>query len=146
MFDLFAWMQAGKWRARKKACGPLMPFALKRLDRLWTRISQKAECLNRLTDAERHKLRIETKKLRYAVEFLAEPFGQLAEARTRFVKAAEGVQDRLGDLNDLATRQELLFARSQLSVGKARSRHMRAAKRHFGKLREIGPFWGQYEV
>jgi inorganic triphosphatase YgiF len=146
MFDLFAWVQAGKWRARKKACGPLMPFSIKRLDRLWARINLKAESLSRLTDTERHKLRIETKKLRYAVEFLAEPFRPLAEARTKFVKAAEGVQDRLGDLNDLATRQALLFARSQPSAGKARSRYLRAAKRHFGKLREIGPFWDQYEV
>jgi inorganic triphosphatase YgiF len=146
MFDLFAWVQAGKWRAHKKACGPLMPFAIKRLDRLWARINQKAEFLSRLTDTERHKLRIETKKMRYAVEFLAEPFRLLADVRTKFVKAAEGIQDRLGDLNDLATRQELLFARSHPSVGKARSRHLRAAKRHFSKLREIGPFWDQYEV
>jgi hypothetical protein len=29
--------------------------------------------------------------------------------------------------------------------GKIRSRHLRAAKRHFGKLREIGSFWGRYE-
>ena len=145
IFDLFAWVHSGKWRAGKKARGPLMPFAIKRLDRLWGRINRKAECLGRLTDVERHKLRIATKKMRYAVEFLAEPFRDLADERTGFVKAAEGVQDRLGELNDLATRQALLFASPHPSVGKTRSRHLRAAKRHFGKLREVGSFWDRYD-
>jgi inorganic triphosphatase YgiF len=145
MFDLFAWVQSGKWRAGKRAGRPLMPFAIKRLDRLWNRISRRAVTLNRLTDAERHKLRIETKKIRYAVEFLAEPLQELADARKSFVKAAEGIQDRLGELNDLVTRQELLFASTHPSVGKLRSRHLRAAKRHFCQLRETGPFWERYE-
>lgn len=145
MFDLFAWIQAGKWRGRKKAKGPLMPFAIRRLDRLWARIWRKADFLNRLPEPERHKLRIETKKLRYSVEFLAEPFRSLADERVSFVKAAEGVQNRLGELNDLVTRQEMLFAPNQPSAGKIRSRHLRGAKRHLAKLREIGPFWDRYE-
>ena len=144
VFDLFAWVQAGKWRASKKASGPLMPFAIRRLDRLWARINQKADMIGRLSDGERHKLRIDTKKMRYGVEFLAEPFRAFTDDRAAFVKAAEGIQDRLGELNDLATRQELLFAWSQPSPGKAKSRHLRAAKRHFGKLREIGSFWSRY--
>ncbi len=146
MFELFAWVQTGKWQASKKAKGPLMPFAIKRLDRLWVRINRKAEGLGRLSDAERHKLRISTKKMRYAVEFLAEPFRHLADEKASFVNAAEGVQDRLGELNDLATRQALLFGHSHGADGKFRSRHLRAAKRHFGKLREIGAFWGRYEL
>jgi inorganic triphosphatase YgiF len=145
IFDLFAWMQSGKWRANKKASDPLMPFAIRRLDRLWTSIERRAEHLGRLSDQERHKLRIDTKKMRYAVEFLAEPFRSLADDRSKFVRAAEAIQDRLGELNDLATRQELLFAWNQPSAGKTRSRHLRAAKRQFGKLRDIGPFWVRYE-
>jgi len=145
VFDLFAWMLSGKWRANKKACDPLMPFAIRRLDLLWTRIERRADHLGRLSDQERHKLRIDTKKMRYAVEFLAEPFRNLADDRSKFIKAAEAIQDRLGELNDLATRQELLFAWNLPSAGKARSRYLRAAKRQFGKLREIGPFWGRYE-
>lgn len=145
IFDLFAWVQAGNWRSGKKASGPLMPFAIRRLDRLWTKINHRAARVGRLSDAERHKLRIETKKMRYAVEFLAEPFRNLEEDRAGFVKAAEGVQDRLGELNDLANRQKLLFRWSQPSPRRARNRHMRAAKRHFGKLRQFGRFWDRYE-
>lgn len=146
IFDLFAWMQSGKWRANKKACDPLMPFAIRRLDRLWGSIERRSEHLGRLSDEERHKLRIDTKKMRYAVEFLAEPFRDLAGDQSKFVRAAEAIQDRLGELNDLVTRQELLFAWNQQSAGKTRSRHLRAAKRQFGKLREIGPFWSRYEA
>lgn len=145
IFDLFAWMQSGKWRANKKACDPLMPFAIRRLDRLWNSIERRADHLGQLSDQERHKLRIDTKKMRYAVEFLAEPFRDLDGDRSKFVKAAEAIQDRLGELNDLATRQDVLFAWSQPPAGKVRSRHLRAAKRQFGKLREIGPFWVRYE-
>ena len=144
IFDLFAWVQAGRWRGKKKAAGPLMPFAIKRLDRLWVRIARTADGLGRLSDAERHKLRITIKKMRYAVEFLAEPFRQLADERAGFVGAAEGVQDRLGELNDLATRQVLLFGGSDGPDRKMRGRHLRAAKRQFGKLRAIGPFWNHY--
>jgi len=145
IFDLFAWMQAGKWRTGKKASGPLMPFVVRRLDRLWARLDRKADQLGRISDEERHKVRIETKKLRYAIEFLAQPLQKLADDRLKFVKTAEAIQDRLGELNDLATRQELLFAWNQPPAGKVRSRHLRAAKRQFGKLREIGNFWARYE-
>lgn len=146
IFDLFAWVQAGKWRSRKKASGPLMPFAIKRLNRLWQSIEQRSAHVGRLSDEERHKLRIDTKKMRYAVEFLAEPFRNLAEDRTKFVNAAENIQDRLGELNDLATRQSLLFAWTRPSPDKSRGRHLRSAKRHFARLREIGPFWSRYEA
>jgi CHAD domain-containing protein len=122
-----------------------MPFAIRRLDRLWVRIERKAGHFGRLSNRERHKLRINTKKMRYAVEFLAEPLKPLTGKRLKFVRAAENIQDRLGELNDLATRQELLFAWNQTSASKARSRHLRAAKRHFGTLREIGPFRDRYE-
>lgn len=145
IFDLFAWVQAGRWRSGEKASGPLMPFAIKRLNRLWASIERRSAHVGRLSDEERHKLRIDTKKMRYAVEFLAEPLRDLAQDRTKFVNAAENIQDRLGEINDLATRQALLFAWTQPSADKLRSRHLRAAKRHVAKLRKIGPFWSRYE-
>ena len=146
IFDIFTWVQAGKWHGSRKASEPLMPFAIKRLDRLWIRIERRADQLGKLSDGERHKLRIDTKKIRYAIEFLAQPLQDLADDRSKFLVAAENIQDRLGELNDLATRQELLFAWNQPAAGKARSRHLRAAKRYFSKLLEIGPFWGRYEA
>ena len=140
MFDLFAWLHHGKWRTGKKASAPLLPFAIKRIDRLWAKIDQRASLLQRLSDEDRHQLRIDTKKLRYALEFLTEPLRPAGDARVKFVKTAERIQDRLGDLNDLIAQPQLL-ARIHPAPAKTRARHMRAAKRYLQKLRGIGPYW-----
>ncbi len=78
--------------------------------------------------------------MRYTLEFLSEPLRPAGEARVKFVKSAERIQDRLGELNDLNT-QRLLLARTHPSPAKARARHLRAAKRNLQELREIGPYW-----
>lgn len=140
VFDLLTWVHIGKWRDKKKAGGLLMPFSVKRLNRLWGNIEQRAEDIHRLPDEERHKLRIDMKKMRYALEFLSVPLGKDAADQVKFTAAAEGVQDRLGQLNDMATRQAMLAKRDS-TWGKDWARHMRAAKRYLRKMQEIGPFW-----
>jgi inorganic triphosphatase YgiF len=140
VFDLFAWAHIGSWREGRKAKAKLLPFALKRLDRLWERIERRAGDLNRRSDEERHKLRIDTKKMRYALEFFKEPLADLGQARKKFAEAAEGVQDRLGNLNDLAARREVLFWSADTTV-KARSLQLREAKRYLIRMKEVGPFW-----
>jgi inorganic triphosphatase YgiF len=142
VFDLLAWSQVGEWRDRKKSRSSVLPFSVKRLDRLWGRIEKRAGDLRALSDEDRHKLRIDTKKMRYALEFLGELFGQSNQDRASFAKAAEAVQDRLGKMNDLATREELLAGRNRSAV-KEQARHLRAAKIQLRKLDEIGPFWRQ---
>lgn len=139
VFDLLAWSQVGQWRDRKKSRAPLLPFSVKRLDRLWRKIEKRSDNLLGLSEEDRHKLRIDTKKMRYALEFLSELFGKANEDRARFAKGAEVVQDRLGKMNDLATHRKLL-AKSDQSM-KAQARHLRAAKLQLRKLSEIGPFW-----
>ena len=124
----------------KKAGAQLVPFSLKRLDRLWERIERRSGDLHRRSDEERHKLRIDTKKMRYALEFFRGPLASVDEERKAFAVAAEGVQDRLGNLNDRAARRELLFWSAD-ATGKARSQQLRAAKRHLNRMKEIGPFW-----
>ena len=140
VFDLFAWAHSGAWRCGKKAAEKLMPLALKRLDRLWERIEQRAADVGRRSDEERHKLRIDTKKMRYALEFLKDPLSRVEKDRGQFAKAAEGVQDRLGNLNDLAARRELLWWGMD-ATGKSRAQHLRAAKRHLNNMKKLGPFW-----
>lgn len=140
VFDLFAWAHTGSWREGKKAGAALMPFALRRLDRLWDRIERRAGDLPRRSDEERHKLRIDTKKMRYALEFLKGPLSNLDEDRKKFADAAEGVQDRLGNLNDLAARRQILFGSAD-TTGKAKSLQLRAAKRQLSRMKDVGPFW-----
>ena len=60
----------------------------------------------------RHKLRIQTKKVRYAAEFFGSlfPGKRASKRRKRFQPALEALQDALGDLNDIAVHEELIGA------------------------------------
>lgn len=140
IFDIFAWAQAGEWRGRKKAARPMMAFATKRLDRLWSRIEGKAGALAHLPVEERHHLRIDAKKIRYALEFLSEPLRGSGRSQEKFIKAAETVQDSLGLLNDLTTRQQVLGVVPAASA-KLVASHLRQAKKSLREMEKLGPFW-----
>lgn len=142
VIDLLAWTHVGEWRNGKKAGKPLIPFAKKRLDRLWRRIDERATDLTLLSDLERHRLRIDTKKIRYALQFMEGPFRTAGSVQYEFADAAEGVQDSLGCLNDLATREKLI-GESALPwlIDMEAAQYLRAARRHLRRLRKIGPYW-----
>ncbi|MCF2515170.1 CHAD domain-containing protein [Sphingomonas sp. G124] len=142
VLDLLAWTHTGEWRNGKKAGKRLIPFAVRRLDKLWDKIDERGADLSRLTVGERHRLRIDTKKIRYALQFLEEPFRRAGRAQEEFAAAAEGVQDSLGCLNDLATRQALLGTTPQpWLIEMDATRYLRAAKGYLRKLRKIRPYW-----
>lgn len=140
ILDLVAWVRVGDWRGGKRADKPLLPFALKRLDRLWSRIEDRGGDLAHLSETDRHHLRIDAKKIRYALEFLRAPLGPDSKAQSKFIRKAEGVQEWLGRLNDLATREKLL---ALWHPGDARqaARYLRSAKRCMRELERIGPYW-----
>lgn len=134
------WIYTGEWRHAPKAGKPLMPFARKRLDRLWQRIEERGKELRQLSEEQRHHLRIDAKKMRYAMEFVSVPSGADGKAQRDFIAAAEGVQDTLGYLNDLATRRAMLtwpIPAADQDIG----RFLRAAKRHLSKMEKVGLFW-----
>jgi len=84
-------------------------FTSTALDRLWKKVS----CGHRLIeedDAARHRLRIAAKKLRYAAEFFEPLYRSKIEMKRhrRFIAAMAGLQDQLGDLNDLAVAPGML--------------------------------------
>lgn len=142
MLDLLGWVEVGDWRRRKKARMPMARFAARRLDRLWQVIAERGAELKSLSEDERHQLRIDAKKMRYALEFLGGIGSVNADDRRQFIAAAEGVQDSLGHLNDLATRRAMLswpLEDSQQEVGRC----LRTAKRHLRTMEKIGPFWRQ---
>src|SRR5262249_31602066 len=79
--------------------------------------------------AQRHKLRIAGKKLRYAVEFFAGlfPGKKCARRRKAALEALKALQDALGALNDITVREKLVSAvalarRRQAGGPKARER------------------------
>jgi CHAD domain-containing protein len=140
LLDLLAWTHTGEWRQGAKAQKQLVRFAAKRLDGLWQTIIERGARLRALSVEDRHQLRIDAKKLRYALEFLEALSSAARDGRRAFIAAAEGVQDSLGHLNDLATRRAMLawpIEDSKEEVGRC----LRAAKRHLRKMEKIGPFW-----
>ena len=81
--------------------------------------------LAELEPADRHKLRIQAKKLRYAVEFFSCLFKnkRLVKRRNQFLRQLERLQEGLGDLNDIAVHEDRIAA---VSVGRRQSSPSRA--------------------
>ena len=102
MLRLVVWIEGGSWRYRPRAKGPVLPFAEAKLDRLWGKVERRGLRLAALDAEERHRLRIDVKKLRYSAEFLAgiHSAKPLFRRRDGFLNALRAIQDRLGELND----------------------------------------------
>lgn len=115
MLDTAAWIEAGQWtqnnddlvRALRER--PIASVAADELQRRWKKILKRGGQLRALDAARRHRLRIQTKKERYASEFFADVFPDKKSARRReaFIAALEKLQDALGELNDIAVHEEL---------------------------------------
>ncbi len=86
--------------------GPeLAEWARSVLDKRWRRFRKLGRQFADLKAAERHRLRIAAKRLRYAGEIFAPLRGKQASL---FLKSLAGVQDRLGVANDAAVAHALL--------------------------------------
>ena len=118
--DLSAWLATGHWTnpqddlVRDRGDLPIAVYAAEQLTRRWRKVRKKGKVLSKLDAHSRHKLRIQTKKLRYAAEFFASLFSnkRVAKRRKRFLAALERLQDGLGDLNDIAVHEKHIAAMS----------------------------------
>ena len=110
MMRLVLWIETGSWRFRKAGQQDIAMLAQYQLDTQWRRISRLADELSGLAPEELHRLRIRIKKLRYASEFLASLYGEKPRSKQRdqFIAALKELQERLGDLNDVWTAEELV--------------------------------------
>jgi inorganic triphosphatase YgiF len=141
MLDLVRWSVIGEWRTSKKARQPLAAFAGKRIDRLWQRVSARDD-LRKLDDEARHELRIEIKKLRYALEFLGPLHDPTSRNRKDFTKALVRLQETLGDLNDLVTADEFIEPPIDMVPDEAhRAQLVAQAQRNLKRLRKVGAYW-----
>ena len=166
MLEVAAWLQVGRWMTphddlvRDRGDLPIAVFAAEELTRRWRKVRKKGKVLAQLDPPSRHKLRIQAKKLRYAVEFFASLFDskRAVKRRKQFLSALERLQDGLGDLNDIAVHEERIAAmgtRRQRSnpnrafaagllTGREDARievAMRAATEAYADLRRVKPFW-----
>ena len=100
MIDTAAWVETGDWLNSEAAEAPIKPFARHALKRHARKVAERGGEARGADDAARHRLRIEAKTLRYAVEALGSLFGA---ARTRrYLRHVRELQEALGALNDLA--------------------------------------------
>lgn len=118
-------------------------FSTARLGQWQAKLLQQARRLDRLGPRKRHKLRIRTKRLRYALEWslkLTPP--KEATARKAMIAYAKTIQDSLGKLNDanrhhaLAKAQHLkpLPGMSKLGTPKKQKRLLAKATKAFREL------------
>lgn len=133
ILDIAAWLETGAWRTRREAeaaedaaaegagregavpegvdpQAPARDFAATVLDKVLRRIRKRGRHLARLEAEERHRVRIEAKKLRYGAEFFGSLYaGKKAHKRHKaFVSTLSDLQDHLGTLNDQATAHMVL--------------------------------------
>jgi CHAD domain-containing protein len=158
MLELVAWIESGDWRRHNEMAMLSLPrFAAMQLDKRWNKVRKGGKALAQIDPERRHQLRIEVKKLRYAVEFFASlPKNGDDEHRQRaFLESLETMQESLGELNDVETARDLLakllgsgagaaetmhYAQRQLETSSAAGQLDEAQKAH-GELLEIGRFW-----
>jgi CHAD domain-containing protein len=125
------------------------------MDKLDTRLRRRSKKFLEIDATARHDLRKQAKKLRYAAAFFGGVFPRHPKRRQRFIAALRTLQDRLGELNDIAVSRsvamkavgrrsgELAFA-AGLEVGRLTGEEdsvVEAANRALKAFRKVKPFW-----
>lgn len=155
MIDLVQWLSIGEWLrddANSEARTiPVLAFAARTLRKLRKKVKRRGHDLRSLDDESRHELRKTAKKLRYATEFFAALYDSKRDRKRfkRFLSALEGLQDSLGDLNDLSAASATLRrlgvteadAEERAADPKARATLLEQAEEHHVTLIQAKRFW-----
>ncbi|MEJ8826726.1 CHAD domain-containing protein [Variovorax humicola] len=109
---LAAWLECMAWRTsvgkkgRKALYQPLRPYALRVSGRLHHKLIDAGKGIARARPAQRHRVRIAAKRLRYATDFFRSLYpGKPAQ---RYIERLAALQDVLGQLNDAIVAKRLL--------------------------------------
>ena len=140
--DLIEWTASGDWRkephprrsASSRPSGSM---------RSGGRSSARGQELGDLEEQQLHRLRINVKKLRYAVDFLAPLY---AKKRVRkFASSLEEMQDCLGLIHDDMVSRQIVADFALSETGRTdvtgRSRQLKAMEKRFKQLKRVGRFW-----
>ncbi|MBV8685318.1 MAG: CHAD domain-containing protein [Alphaproteobacteria bacterium] len=143
VLDLVAWSEVGAWRSLGRAGHPIPEFACERLEKGWRRARKAAADMAASSPEERHRLRIDVKKLRYAAEFFASLAPKDSKPRQRkFLDRLEAMQESLGKLNDVETAKAIAPELAAQRDDPAASAELLAqAQQAYAQLKEIGRYW-----
>jgi CHAD domain-containing protein len=115
-----AWLAAAEsWMRPPEPQAPapgLEDFATSALRRRWRKLTAAGKSIAGLDAPAMHGLRLRAKRMRYAAEIFMTLFP--GKPTDRFIRRLSTLQGRLGELNDVATTEQLLRA-----LGGAGSRH-----------------------
>ena len=95
------WLVPQDFGQTERLAAPVTALAGQSLNKRWKKVAKHAKGLETLTVEQRHELRKDLKKLRYAVEFFSSLFP--AKRVDPFLKRLKKLQTLFGDLNDAAT-------------------------------------------
>lgn len=142
LLDLVQWTASADWQ-RKAASDRIGKFAARRLDSAWKKVRRPASRVGDLKEKQLHRLRIDIKKLRYAVEFLA-PLYRRKQVR-KFGSSLEAMQDCLGLIHDdMVSRQivaDFALGETGRTDAAARSRQLRKLDVRSKRLKRAAGFW-----
>jgi inorganic triphosphatase YgiF len=153
VLETAAWIQAGGWLldeskpSRKRRSQPITMLAEEELGRRWKKIIKQGRNLVDLDSEERHQVRIEIKKLRYATEFFESLFkGGGAKKRKRAaLSTLEAVQETLGELNDIAMGSQMEASPAADTIHQEQLSRIDGlladAKAQYQTLAALEPFW-----
>jgi triphosphatase len=133
--------------ARQRRKQPVTELAELEIGRRWKRVLKRGRNLADLDPEERHQVRIEIKKLRYAGEFFDSLFkGGGAKKRKRAaLKTLEALQETLGELNDIAVGSEMHTSDAAEALHQEQLTRvddlLATAQAQYQDLATLEPFW-----
>ena len=112
MLKTVRWIETQGWRDQRVSehsaalFSSIAEIAPSIVEQRWRQAMKRCKHFSRLTQDERHQLRIALKNLRYVIEFLESLFD--AASVKALMKRLKGLQEDLGHLNDVGTAQRLI--------------------------------------
>lgn len=100
------WLMAQDMDQTGRLAAPVVDVAERALKKRWKKVRKNARDIAALDIEQRHELRKELKKLRYAVEFFSSLYPQ--KRLTPFLKHLKELQEIFGELNDAATVRDMM--------------------------------------
>jgi CHAD domain-containing protein len=152
--DMSIWIDGSRSSGKVKSSTSLTTYSGRQLDRWYRKLVKKSRALEDMNASQRHRLRIKTKRFRYALEVLEHVLQNKPRAGVReCLKSLRKIQKYLGQLNDAEQGRVIATAlakstrdggakwRSLLPAGrKARKRTIKAAALTFREMAESKPF------
>ena len=113
LFDILTWIEVGPWTEAGGKTTALRnaligEFAPKALEAASLKAKKRARRFDHLSRETRHQLRIRIKTLRYIADVFGDLFTAHPKRSRRFVRRIKALANCLGELNDIATGEDLM--------------------------------------